>query len=64
MKKVETRTAKVGRPAKPKKEKHSLYFCIRLKPDQYRYLVQVAKQLNTTPATYVRTRLFSSVSTL
>lgn len=50
---------KTGRPPKPLNEKHSEYICLKLKPDQYNYLKKAARQFNTTPATYVRSLLFS-----
>lgn len=59
MKKV-IKKQKKGRPIKSENERLSEYICLKLKPDQYRYLVKAAKDLHTTPASYVRTRLFPS----
>ena len=59
MKKTTLVSKKMGRPAKSLKEKHSKYICLKLKPDQYNDILQNAKKLQTTPATYVRTLLFS-----
>lgn len=57
-----TTTKKMGRPVKSKEEKHSKYICLKLKPEQYNNILKKAKKLHTTPATYVRSYLFSEDS--
>lgn len=53
-------TSKVGRPALPKKEKRWKFISTRISQDEYREIVQAAKESGMPKATWVRTKLVAA----
>lgn len=51
---------KVGRPALPKKEKKGVFVSARVSPDEYREIVQAAKDAGMPKARWVRTKLIAA----
>jgi hypothetical protein len=56
---IET-TGKVGRPALPKKEKRWKFISTRISQDEYKEIVQAAKESGMRKAKWVRTKLVAA----
>jgi hypothetical protein len=53
-------TSKVGRPALPKTEKRWKFISTRISQDEYREIVQAAKESGMPKARWVRTKLVAA----
>ncbi len=51
---------KVGRPALPKKEKKGVFVSARVSPDEYKEIVQAAKDSGMPKARWIRTKLVAA----
>jgi hypothetical protein len=53
-------TGKVGRPALSKKEKKGLFITTRVSPDEYKEIIQAAKESGMTKTKWARTKLIAA----
>jgi uncharacterized protein (DUF1778 family) len=53
-------TGKVGRPALSKKEKKGSFITTRVSPDEYKEIVQAAKESGMTKTKWARTKLIAA----